>query len=66
MNSLLRTLKRNPSIAVGVAVFGGLALGAGWIPMPSALAGLIPSRTPAAPAGKAAAPAPPPDPLDQL
>lgn len=59
MNDLLRLVKRNPAIAIGVAAFVGLAAGAGWLPIPSlSIGSLVPAK-----AAPAAAPAPPPDPL---
>ncbi len=64
MHALIKLVKRNPAIAIGAAAFAGLALGAGWVSLPS-LSGLLPA--PAAPKPTAsAAPPPPPDPLDAL
>ncbi len=63
MDQLIRLVRRNPAVAVGVAAFAGLALGAGWVPIPS-LRDLLPAR-PTLPAAAPAAPPPPPDPLDQ-
>lgn len=62
MHALIKLVKRNPAIAIGAAAFAGLALGAGWLPIPS-LSGLLPAP-PAPKPSAAATPPPPPDPLD--
>lgn len=59
MKDLRKLLSRNPEVALGVAVLAGLAIGAGWLPIPS-VGSLLPSSPapqPAAPAAAAPAPA---------
>ncbi len=66
---LIKLIKRNPAVLVGVAAFAGLALGAGWLPigLPSmpAPAGKAKPASPMSSSGSGAgAPTPAPDPLD--
>lgn len=35
MKELRKLINQRPEVALGVAIFAGLALGAGWIPIPS-------------------------------
>jgi hypothetical protein len=57
VKELRRILARQPEVALGVAVFAGLALGAGWLPLPSfSLGSILPAAKPAAPATAASSP----------